>query len=333
MANKFILVPEDIYRGLTTNDVGEPNLDFTRHALERSKRRKESNSSKNVHYNQELRRYLQLRNERENRPVKVEVVNKSKGVIIPKTNSRPATYISSAANDNDGNDDDYWISDNLSFSSYPREAPNDAYNIVPPLSSSSNPSSIPIELDPRPSTSSQVLKRNVKDNGDEESKRFKINKEIKKKGKPKKKINKKQKVTIEHGSVIASQNAPLSPSPPLPQDVSKREHELNVFDPFKRRKIGIKTEKQREIAQAERRKNLAERRRYARKYKVPIDQLALAQARREDDIKRRQKLKRKWQGPEPVDMVRRVVRRPTGMNSFPKDTGRICDGKTYKCKT
>uniref|UniRef100_A0A1I8BM19 EAF domain-containing protein n=1 Tax=Meloidogyne hapla TaxID=6305 RepID=A0A1I8BM19_MELHA len=204
---------------LTTNDVGEPNLDFTRHALERSKRRKESNSSKNVHYNQELRRYLQLRNERENRPVKVEVVNKSKGVIIPKTNSRPATYISSAANDNDGNDDDYWISDNLSFSSYPREAPNDAYNIVPPLSSSSNPSSIPIELDPRPSTSSQVLKRNVKDNGDEESKRFKINKEIKKKGKPKKKINKKQKVTIEHGSVIASQNAPLSPSPPLPQDV------------------------------------------------------------------------------------------------------------------
>uniref|UniRef100_A0A1I8BN02 SURF6 domain-containing protein n=1 Tax=Meloidogyne hapla TaxID=6305 RepID=A0A1I8BN02_MELHA len=125
-------------------------------------------------------------------------------------------------------------------------------------------------------------------------------------------------VKVEPDSVVA----PISPSPPLPQDVSKREHDLTDFDPLKRRKIGIRTVKQREIAQAERRKNLAERRRYARKYKAPIDQLALAQARREDDIKRRQKLKRKWQGPESVDRVRRVVRRPTGMSRSQR-SGRI----------
>nr|CAD2193469.1 unnamed protein product [Meloidogyne enterolobii] len=214
MANKFILVPEDIYRGLTTSDVGEPNLDFTRRALERSKRRKESESSKNVHYNQELRRYLQLRNERENRPVKVELVNnKSRGTIVPKNNSRRASYIS--ANDDIDNDDN-WISDN-SFSYYPQEPPNQAYNIVPSLSSSSNHSTTKsdqnIQLDPRPPTSNQALERNLKNNG----KRIKIKREIKKKRKPKRKTNKRfspPEDIVEPNSVIASQNAPLSPLPP-----------------------------------------------------------------------------------------------------------------------
>uniref|UniRef100_A0A1I8BXY5 Uncharacterized protein n=1 Tax=Meloidogyne hapla TaxID=6305 RepID=A0A1I8BXY5_MELHA len=166
MANKFILVPEDIYRGLTTSDVGEPNLDFTRRTLEKTKKRKGSESSTNVHYNQELRRYLQLRNERENRPVKVEVVNKSKGVIIPKTNSHPATYISANDDGGDDNDDKFWMSDNFSLSSYPREPPNNAYNIVPPISISSTPSSFPRDrltegLDPRPSTSNQPREEKV----------------------------------------------------------------------------------------------------------------------------------------------------------------------------
>ncbi|CAK5063600.1 unnamed protein product [Meloidogyne enterolobii] len=70
MANKFILVPEEIYKGLTTQDSGEPNLDFIRQGLEKTKLKRETPSAKNVHYNQELRRYLQLRNEQQNRPVK-----------------------------------------------------------------------------------------------------------------------------------------------------------------------------------------------------------------------------------------------------------------------
>ncbi|CAK5074207.1 unnamed protein product [Meloidogyne enterolobii] len=226
MANKFILVPEDIYRGLTTSDVGEPNLDFTRRALERSKRRKESESFKNVHYNQELRRYLQLRNERENRPVKVELVNnKSKGTIIPKSNSRRASYIS--ANDEIDNDDN-WISDN-SFSYYPQEPPNQAYNIVPSLSSSSSHSTTTsgqnIELDPRP-TSNQALERNLKNNG----KRIKIKRVIKKKRKPKRKTNKKfspTEDTVEPDSIVASQNAPLSPSPPIPLESPYRSSSIS----------------------------------------------------------------------------------------------------------
>nr|CAD2203947.1 unnamed protein product [Meloidogyne enterolobii] len=303
MANKFILVPEDIYRGLTTSDVGEPNLDFTRHALERSKRRKESESSKNVHYNQELRRYLQLRNERENRPVKVELVNnKSKGTIIPKSNSRRASYIS--ANDEIDNEDN-WISDN-SFSYYPQEPPNQAYNIVPSLSSSSNTSTTKsnqnIELDPRP-TSNQALERILKNNG----KRIKIKRNIKKKRKPKRKTNKTfspSEDTVEPNSVIASQNAPLSPSPPISLEVSKRDLDSTDSNLYKRRRnSNPKQERLKEIAQEERKRKVLERKRNIKKYKVPIDQAALAQARKEDDVKRRQKLKRKFVIPEGTNLI------------------------------
>ena len=65
MANKFILVPQEIYRGLTTFDTGEPNIDDVRRTLDKTRRVKEHPSAKNILYNQELRRYLHLRNERE----------------------------------------------------------------------------------------------------------------------------------------------------------------------------------------------------------------------------------------------------------------------------
>jgi hypothetical protein len=73
MANKFLLVPEDIYRGLTTHDTGNINLDFIRHALDKTKRERGNASSKNIHYQQELRRYLHLRKEQEQKPVNVAV--------------------------------------------------------------------------------------------------------------------------------------------------------------------------------------------------------------------------------------------------------------------
>nr|CAD2123660.1 unnamed protein product [Meloidogyne enterolobii] len=126
MANKLILVPEDLYRGLTSTitSTGEPNLDSIKHALNSTRRRRESKDVKNINYNQELRRYLNMRNERENKPIKVEVVEKPKGVLLPKTNSRPATYISTG-DDDLGNDDDndFWMGDDFSFTTHQPKPP------------------------------------------------------------------------------------------------------------------------------------------------------------------------------------------------------------------
>ena len=63
MANKFILIPEDIYRGLLTQptpETGNINLDFSRENLENIKRQNADTELKNINYNQELRRYLHM---------------------------------------------------------------------------------------------------------------------------------------------------------------------------------------------------------------------------------------------------------------------------------
>ncbi|CAK5045246.1 unnamed protein product [Meloidogyne enterolobii] len=321
MANKFILVPEDIYRGLTTSDLGDPNLDFTRRNLEKSKRRKESESSKNVHYNQELRRYLQLRNERENRPVKVEVVNKTNGVILPKNNSRPAAYVSASAGDDDRDDDDndnFWMGDNYSFSSYPKEPPNHAYNIVPPLSSSSE------GLDTKPSTSTQALKRNAEDNYGEVSKSIKISRETNKK-KNRRKI-KKNSSTVGQNSNIT---VPQRHLPPVPLTDLHREDTTNS-DPFKRRRIAdIKKERQKEIELIDIKRKELKRKSILRKSKTPIDQWALQNLRQQElnDInpsttnttsrRRSQKVLRGGESPPPAtwrEKVKRKLEIPEGSN-------------------
>jgi hypothetical protein len=64
MANKFVLVPDDIYRGLTTSSSsGNINLDFARRRLDELKRARLTPTAKNLLYNQELRRYLHLRSQ------------------------------------------------------------------------------------------------------------------------------------------------------------------------------------------------------------------------------------------------------------------------------
>lgn len=73
MANKLVIIPQDLWRGLVSTDTGDPNLDFARHELDKVKRERVNASAKNLHYNQQLRRYLNLRNERENRPTRVEL--------------------------------------------------------------------------------------------------------------------------------------------------------------------------------------------------------------------------------------------------------------------
>ena len=74
MANKFILVPEDIYRGLLSQPTnGDISLDYTRKQLENIKRKNVNSEIKNTNYNQELRRYLHMLNEQKKTPMDVSV--------------------------------------------------------------------------------------------------------------------------------------------------------------------------------------------------------------------------------------------------------------------
>lgn len=71
--NRFVLVPEDVYKGFTSTDTGNINLDYSRRMLENVKKEKTNPNTKNARYNQELRRYLHLKKEHEDKPVKVEM--------------------------------------------------------------------------------------------------------------------------------------------------------------------------------------------------------------------------------------------------------------------
>jgi len=107
MANKLILDPESIYRGLTTTDVGEPNLDFARRELDKVRRSRAKAPVKNIRMNQELRRYLVLRNERENRPVKVQMVSTPAGTLKTTNAMPPASILA------DDEDDGYFWDDSI----------------------------------------------------------------------------------------------------------------------------------------------------------------------------------------------------------------------------
>jgi hypothetical protein len=99
--NKFILVPEDVYRSLLQTDTGDINLDFTKHALDRVKNEKRAEASrKNVNLSQELRRYLHLKKEHDKKPVLVDVPDLDdrlkaalQGNIVPSPPSFPLSPI------------------------------------------------------------------------------------------------------------------------------------------------------------------------------------------------------------------------------------------------
>jgi hypothetical protein len=109
-ASKYILVPEAMYRGLlnassysskekqqqqqqqhriftpkittaaaaaaATEDDDNLNLKFIKDSFEKTKKKRDENlSNKNINYNQELRRYLKVRNETKNKPIKVKLSN------------------------------------------------------------------------------------------------------------------------------------------------------------------------------------------------------------------------------------------------------------------
>uniref|UniRef100_A0A183C4G8 Integrase catalytic domain-containing protein n=1 Tax=Globodera pallida TaxID=36090 RepID=A0A183C4G8_GLOPA len=83
MANKLILLPIEHYRGLVAarenreDDVTEQTtFGFVKQQLEKAKRKRAANvSEKSAMYNQQLRRYLKLRKEVKDKPVKVQLSN------------------------------------------------------------------------------------------------------------------------------------------------------------------------------------------------------------------------------------------------------------------
>jgi hypothetical protein len=85
MANKYLLVPEDLYRGLIEVEPENINLNYEKRQLEKSKRASRKKDTWNTLYNQEQRRYLKLKKEQLNKPVKVELTNGAKLLSIPRT--------------------------------------------------------------------------------------------------------------------------------------------------------------------------------------------------------------------------------------------------------
>jgi hypothetical protein len=73
MANKFVIVPEELYRGLTSSSTGDLNLDFAKHELDKVQKERLKPDAKNVRLNQQLRHYLQLRNQAVNKPINVAI--------------------------------------------------------------------------------------------------------------------------------------------------------------------------------------------------------------------------------------------------------------------
>nr|CAD2164317.1 unnamed protein product [Meloidogyne enterolobii]CAD2175486.1 unnamed protein product [Meloidogyne enterolobii]CAD2185590.1 unnamed protein product [Meloidogyne enterolobii]CAD2190888.1 unnamed protein product [Meloidogyne enterolobii]CAD2200484.1 unnamed protein product [Meloidogyne enterolobii] len=298
MANKFILVPEEIYKGLTTFDTGEPNLDLIRNDLEKIKRKKDTPSAKNVKYNQELRRYLQMRNEQQNRPVKVEMVATPKGAIMSTNSTRPTSNIVE-------DDDEILTTDEISLPSFP-QSNKDVKSIIdfkpqklphpPSLSSStsvkkrfkklrgSSPPPPPLP----PTTNLKIIKKEIVS---VPKKRFSRPKSTKYS-----KTGSTKQDSRKQDSIILSEDVPIISTHVSPQQrIIKRELEEDDFEGIKRKKI-YDNRREKEIRQKEnklkeidkkryeKRQQLLARRRKSQKLKVPIDPYVIQQLRNEEKI-------------------------------------------------
>jgi hypothetical protein len=84
MAKKLILVDEDMYKSLINQqkDDNKLNLDFIQNNMDKAINNKSKNlSTKNINYQQNLRRYLKARKEQINKPIKAELSNGQKVVL------------------------------------------------------------------------------------------------------------------------------------------------------------------------------------------------------------------------------------------------------------
>lgn len=109
MANKFIIVPEQSYRGLLNKRSDEPitrntaisddfdektNFNFVKKKLGATKSKRRRNlSTKNILYNRWLQNYLRMRKQLVNKPVKVEMTENGPKILV---NSKTADVKDSA---------------------------------------------------------------------------------------------------------------------------------------------------------------------------------------------------------------------------------------------
>lgn len=117
MANKFVVIPEEIYRGLTASDTGNINLDFSKNQLEKVKREHTNPSAKNILYNQELRRYLHLLKEHQGKPINVAITGDHDHPVVPipapppitQPRRRPRPQRRRPPSSSGGGDDDHYM--------------------------------------------------------------------------------------------------------------------------------------------------------------------------------------------------------------------------------
>lgn len=89
MDDKFILVPSDLYKHLIKPDTGEINVENAKRNLSSIlNKRKLNKSVQNILYNNELRRFLKVRKEFEDKPVKVELTDGSLMIFNPKQQAK-----------------------------------------------------------------------------------------------------------------------------------------------------------------------------------------------------------------------------------------------------
>jgi len=88
MANKYYLIPKDLYDGLIKVEPENQNIDYERQLVEKTKKVAKKDV-KNLLYNQEMKRYLKLKKEKDNKPVRVEIANKGAHLIIPTQPTPP----------------------------------------------------------------------------------------------------------------------------------------------------------------------------------------------------------------------------------------------------
>jgi hypothetical protein len=91
MANKYILVSEEIYKGLTAPSLitsNDPNLSYSKNVLEKVEQLNVDPEKKNIVYNQELQRFRHLKKEHEEKPVRVLLAdNQEVAEEIPLVNN------------------------------------------------------------------------------------------------------------------------------------------------------------------------------------------------------------------------------------------------------
>jgi len=88
MANKYFLIPKDLYDGLIKTEPENQNIDFERKLLEKTKKIGKKDV-KNILYNQEMKRYLKLKKEKDNKPVRVEIAKGANLIIPPQPQTVP----------------------------------------------------------------------------------------------------------------------------------------------------------------------------------------------------------------------------------------------------